>query len=147
MTSPTAATPSATPPGQVGNLQFLTEEYFRHFAALAEALPRIERANVDVHYAVHQAPGGDIDYSLRIRSGRVARIGLGALKRPNLRISVHYEDLRDLHTGRQHPAAAFMKGVMKVAGDRAALMDLMLVLQTAQYQQLMARLAQETNHG
>jgi hypothetical protein len=125
---------------------FLTEAYFERFTALATTLPENEPVEADVQYVVRDAPSGDVEYHLRIRGGRIAEAGLGSLDRPGLRIEVAYRDLVELNTGVQHPAAAFMQGVMRVTGDKALLLDLMLVMQTSAYQQVMMRLGQETEY-
>lgn len=124
--------------------RFLTEEYFAAFRAAAQALPVIDRAHVDAQYEVTGGPDGDVRYYLRIRRGRIEDARPGTLDAPHLSITVDYRDLVELNTGEQHAAAAFMKGVMRVGGDKAKLLELMLTLQTAVYQQMMSDLCATT---
>jgi hypothetical protein len=148
MTNQTLSEKSLTSvPGGGAKLGFLTEAYFERFAALATALPENEPVEADVQYLVREAPSGDVAYYLRIRKGRIVEAGLGSLGRPGIGIEVAYRDLVELNTGVQHPAAAFMSGVMRVTGDKALLLDLMLVMQTSAYQGLMMRLGRETAYA
>ncbi|WP_019548495.1 SCP2 sterol-binding domain-containing protein [Streptomyces sulphureus] len=124
--------------------RFLSEEYFAAFRTAVDALPENPRANVDVQYTVTGGPEGEVTYCLSIRGGRIERAWLGAAEEPDLRISVDYRDLVELHTGEQHAASAFLKGTMRVDGDKAKLLELMLVLQTAVYQEVMRDLCGRT---
>jgi SCP-2 sterol transfer family len=125
-------------------LRFLSAEYFAQLRKRADTLPEIERANADVQYTVGSTPIGTVQYYLRIRRGRIDDIRLGVIEAADLDIGVDYGQLVELNTGAQHAAAALMKGILTVSGDRAKLLDLMLTQQTAGYQKLISELSELT---
>lgn len=124
---------------------FLTEEYLAGLAQLqARDQQPIPHVNVRLQFHVNDPPEGAADYFVLIEKGVCVRAGRGRLDDGDLEISATYRTLVNFHTGELHAATAFVTGQFAVTGDKAKLLELMLVLQTGYYHQFIADLWDRT---
>lgn len=122
-------------------VRFLSEAYLAELEALAPAnQPEIPHVNVRVQFHAQDTPEGPVDYHLLIERGVIVKAGRGLLGDSDLAITATYRDLVDFQAGELDAAAAFVSGQFAVAGDRAKLLELMLVLQSGYYHQFVAGL-------
>lgn len=113
---------------------FLSEEYLRSWAELAPASqPAIPHVNVRLQFHATGTPDGGVDYYLLVEQGIITKAGRGRLERSDLSITATYRDLVDFQAGELHAATALVTGQFAVTGDKAKLLDLMVVLQTGRY--------------
>ena len=117
-------------------VRFLSEEYLAELEKLGpgdqQAVPQ---ANVRLQFHATDTPEGVVDYYVLIEEGVIAGAGRGRLEDSDLAITAAYRDLADFQAGDLHAATAFVTGQFAVAGDKAKLLELMLVLQTGRYHQ------------
>ncbi|SNQ48492.1 Alkyl sulfatase C-terminal [Frankia canadensis] len=139
-TGTTGTTGSAGP-----RLRFLSGEYLAALESLASASqPNMPAVNVRLQFHATDTPEGRVDYYLLIEKGVIVRAGRGELDRADLAITATYRDLVDFQTGELHAATAFVTGQFAVAGDKAKLLELMLVLQSGSYHRFTADLSART---
>jgi hypothetical protein len=122
-------------------VRFLSDAYLTEFGQLAaqEQSP-IPHVNVRLQFHATDTPEGPVDYHLLIEEGVVVRAGRGLLGGPDLAITASYGDLVAFQAGDLHAATAFVTGQFAVTGDKAKLLELMVVLQSGQYHRLTADL-------
>jgi hypothetical protein len=122
-------------------VRFLSEEYLAELESLASAnQPPIPHVNVRLQFHATDTPEGTVDYYLLIERGVIVRAGRGRIENSDLRISATYRDLVDFQSGELHAATAFVTGQFAVTGDKAKLLELMVVLQSGYYHQFIADL-------
>ncbi|CAO5245957.1 SCP2 sterol-binding domain-containing protein [Frankia sp. AgKG'84/4] len=122
-------------------VRFLSEEYLARLARLpAEHQPGIEHVNVRLQWRATSTPTGEVPYHLVVERGTLVRAGAGALAGADLTITATYQDLADFEAGTLHAATAFVTGQFAVTGDKAKLLELMVVLQTGCYHRFTAGL-------
>lgn len=115
-------------------VHFLSEEYLAALEDLAPiSQPVIPHANVRVQFHATGTPEGVVDYHLLVEQGVIVGAGRGRLESRDLTITATYRDLADFQAGELHAATAFVTGQFAVTGDKAKLLELMLVLQTGYY--------------
>ncbi|QMU67344.1 cytochrome P450 [Streptacidiphilus sp. P02-A3a] len=124
-----------------GTVRFLSAEYLADLATLAPAnQATIPHVNVRLQFHATRTPEGPVDYYLVIEKGVIVRAGRGLLDDSDLGITAAYRDLADFQSGELHATSAFVTGQFKLSGDRAKLLELMLVLQSGNYHQFTAEL-------
>jgi len=122
-------------------VRFLSDEYLTELESLATASqPPIPHVNVRLQFHATGTPEGPVDYYLLISQGVIVRAGRDRVDRPDLAITATYRDLVDFQSGELHAATAFVTGQFAVTGDKAKLLELMVVLQSGQYHQFTADL-------
>jgi hypothetical protein len=122
-------------------VRFLSEEYLAELESLASAnQPPIPHVNVRLQFHATDTPEGTVDYYLLIERGVIVRAGRGRIENSDLRISATYRDLVGFQSGELHAATAFVTGQFAVTGDKAKLLELMVVLQSGYYHQFIADL-------
>lgn len=122
-------------------VRFLSADYFAELERLApEDQPDIPHVNVRVQFHVTDAPEGSVDYHVLIEKGVIVRAARGPIDDRDLLISTGYRDLAGFQAGELHAATAFVTGRFAVTGDKAKLLELMLVLQTGRYHRFTADL-------
>ncbi|POX61534.1 cytochrome P450 [Streptomyces sp. Ru62] len=138
--------PAERPAPSGSTVRFLSEEYLAELEALAPAKqPEIPHVNVRVQFHATDTPEGQVDYHLLIRRGVIVRAGRGVIGDSDLAITGTYRDLVDFQAGELHAATAFVTGQFRVTGDKAKLLELMLVLQSGYYHQFVADLWAKTS--
>jgi hypothetical protein len=106
--------------------------------------PPIPQVNVRLQFHATGTPEGAVDYFLLIEQGIIVEAGRGLLEDSDLAITAGYRDLVDFQAGELHAATAFVTGQFAVTGDKAKLLDLMVVLQTGRYHLFTAELWSRT---
>ncbi|RAJ32088.1 cytochrome P450 [Kitasatospora sp. SolWspMP-SS2h] len=132
-------------PTAPGTVRFLSPEYLAAMESLAPSeQPAIPHVNVKVQFRATEAPEGEVDYHLLIEKGAVVGAGRGPLVDADLEITARYRDLLDFQSTRLDATEAFVSGRFAVSGDRAKLLELMMVLQSGTYHQYVAELWERT---
>jgi putative sterol carrier protein len=127
-------------------LRFLSGEYLAALESLASASqPNMPDVNVRLQFHATDTPQGRVDYHLLIEKGVIVRARSGTLDRADLAITATYRDLVEFQTGELHAATAFVTGQFAVTGDKAKLLELMLVLQSDSYHRFTADLSARTS--
>jgi len=126
-------------------IRFLSEEYLTELENLASvSQPAIPHVNVRLQFHATSTPEGVVDYYLLIEKGVIIKAGRGRIESSDISITATYRDLVDFQAGDLHAATAFVSGQFAVAGDKAKLLELMLVLQSGYYHQFTADLWAKT---
>ncbi|HYS40963.1 MAG TPA: SCP2 sterol-binding domain-containing protein [Pseudonocardiaceae bacterium] len=126
-------------------VRFLSDEYLAELGNLASAnQPAIPHVNVRLQFHAIDTPEGTVDYYFLIERGVIVTAGRGRIADPDLAITATYRDLVDFSSGELHAATAFVSGQFAVAGDKAKLLELMLVLQSGYYHLFIADLWAKT---
>jgi hypothetical protein len=122
-------------------VKFLSGEYLDELGDLVPPdLPEVPHVNVRLQFYATGTPEGEVDYHLVAERGVVVRAGRGLLADSDLAIRANYRDLLAFESGELHAATAFVTGQFEVTGDRAKVLDLMVVLQSGNYQRFIADL-------
>ncbi|MGW8970476.1 SCP2 sterol-binding domain-containing protein [Streptomyces platensis] len=120
-------------------VRFLSEEYLTE---LEEQGPvdqtPIPHANVRLQFRATGMPEGPVDYYVLIEKGAVVETGRGRIESSDLTISATYNDLSAFQDGELHAATAFVTGQFAVTGDKAKLLELMVVVQAGNYHRFTA---------
>jgi len=124
---------------------FLSKEYLTALEELAPvSQPMLPHVNVRTQFHAVETPEGAVDYHLLVEQGVITGAGRGLLDRSDLTITADYRDLVDFHAGELHASTAFLTGQFAVTGDKAKLLDLMVVLQSGHYHRFTADLWDRT---
>lgn len=122
-------------------VKFLSDEYLDELGDLVPPdLPEVPHVNVRLQFHATGTPEGEVDYHLVAERGVVVQAGRGRLADSDLTIRASYRDLLAFESGELHAATAFVTGQFAVTGDRAKVLDLMVVLQSGNYQRFIADL-------
>jgi putative sterol carrier protein len=122
-------------------VRFLSGEYLAEMESLASANQKpIPHVNARVQFHATGTPESTVDYYLLIEKGIIVRAGRGLIDHSDLAITAVYRDLVDFQSGDLHAATAFVTGQFAVTGDKAKLLDLMIVLQSGAYHLFVAEL-------
>jgi hypothetical protein len=122
-------------------VRFLSEEYLAEMGNLATASQKpIPHVNARVQFHATGTPEAGVDYHLLIEKGIIVKAGRGRIEDSDLAITASYRDLVDFQSGDLHAATAFVTGQFAVTGDKAKLLDLMIVLQSGAYHLFVADL-------
>jgi hypothetical protein len=126
-------------------VRFLSDDYLAEMESLSSAnQPPIPHVNARVQFHATDTPEGTVDYYLRIEKGIIVKAGRGLIEDSDLAITASYRDLVDFQAGELHAATAFVSGQFAVTGDKAKLLDLMIVLASGYYHQFVADLWSKT---
>lgn len=105
-------------------MQFLSPEWLDQLAATAASSDDLRRAAAGVTVAIRQvvtgAPGGDVDYVVRLDRGQVSVRGDGAA---DVEITEDYATAAAIGQGLLTPAAAFAGGRLKLGGRVGLLVE------------------------
>lgn len=124
---------------------FLSADYLAEMENLSSAnQPPIPHVNVVVQFHVTDTPEGEVDYHLRVREGIIIKAGRERIPDADLAITTTYRDLVDFQAGELHAATAFVSGQFAVTGDKAKLLDLMIVFGSGHYHEFVADLWSKT---
>lgn len=122
-------------------MRFLSPAYLERLAMLAPPeQPAIPHVNLRLQFRATGTPEGTVDHYFVVERGIIARAGCGLLEDGDLTITASYRDLIDFHAGDLHAATAFVTGQFAVTGDRARLLDLMVMLQSGRFHDFVAGL-------
>ena len=126
---------------------FLAAEWLQRMSALAAGQPALPGASVRVQYVVTGGPDKsrkEIRYHWIVEDGRVVACGPDTLEEAEITWTATYRDAEAMLKGELDPAAAFMRGTVKVAGDLGKVLTLLPLLATDAYRRLASDLAAET---
>ncbi len=105
--------------------QFLSEDYMAEGTAALNSDSGFQgaMANIDLglQFIVTGAPGGNIDYYLRVADGS-ATLALGELADHDASVTSDYESSSEISKGDLNVQMAFMTGKIKVGGNMAKIM-------------------------
>jgi putative sterol carrier protein len=117
-------------------VRFLSEEYLEELQGLGLGnQPAIPHVNVRLQCEATDTPDGEVDFYLVIENGLVVKAGGGRIENSDLAIKATYRSLADFQAGELHAATAFVTGQFAVTGDKAKLLELMVVIQAGYYHQ------------
>jgi predicted lipid carrier protein YhbT len=126
-------------------VRFLSPDYLTELANLPRVnRPPILHVNVVVQFHATDTPDDTVDYYLRVERGLIVAAGQGTVADNDVAITATYQDLVAFQSGDLHAAMAFVTGQFAVTGDKAKLLDLVIVLQSGQYHQFVAALWEKT---
>lgn len=126
-------------------VRFLSEQYMAELESLASANQQpIQHVNVRLQFRATGTPEGTVEYYFLIEKGVIVKAGHGRLGNSDLEITATYRDLVDFQSGELHAATAFVTGQFAVTGDKAKLLELMVVLQSGHYHEFVADLWDKT---
>lgn len=126
-------------------VRFLSDDYLTEMENLSTAnQPPIPHVNVRVQFNVTDTPEGVVNYYLLAEKGIIVRAGRGRIPDADLVITTTYRDLVDFQAGELHAATAFVSGQFAVTGDKAKLLDLMIVFASGHYHDFVAELWSRT---
>ena len=114
-------------------VEFLSEEWVSLQRELGAALPARPGASGRLQYTVTGAPG-EVVYWLAWEDGRVVDGGLGPDPAAEVMLVAPRSLATELASGRVEPSVAFMQGRMKTSGDQAALLRILAVTATPEYE-------------
>ena len=103
--------------------EFLSREWIEALDAVARTtrLPAdAAAASIEIEQVVHDAPGGEVRYHLRLEDGRV-RVHAGPAASPDLRLNADYDIAARLQRGEVTAQQALAAGRLKVRGQFAHL--------------------------
>ena len=105
--------------------QFLSEEYMAEGTAALNDDSGFGSAMTDtdlgIQFVVTGAPGGQIDYYLRVADGS-ATVALGELDGHDASVTSDYESSAEISRGDLNVQMAFMTGKIRVGGNMAKIM-------------------------
>ena len=98
--------------------EFLSREWIESLDAAARraAVPTdAPSVSIEVELVVHDAPGGEVRYHLRLEDGR-PRVSPGSSPSPHLRLTADYEVAARMQRGEVNAQEALAAGRLKVQG-------------------------------
>jgi len=126
--------------------KYLTQEWLDMQRELAQEFPARPGATARMQYVVTGSPDGDVKYFTVIENGKITDNQLGEDANAEFTLSSTYDDSVRVLKGELDANAAFMQGKMKVAGNMAKLMSLMPLTQSQEYQDIQAKVAEQTEY-
>ena len=105
--------------------EFLSIEFFEAAKDALESDTELQDAahgvSLNVQFLVTDGPDGDIAYGFEIAKG-VVDVVVGDLEQPSVTITNDYRTAVEISSGRVNTQTAFIKGQLRIDGDRAALL-------------------------
>ncbi len=98
---------------------FLSPEWIAEAHTILTALPAAGKANVTVQYAVNASPHGKVSLHTVIADGAITAVVAGRAVKPDITVTVSYDDALGLINGTETSDAIFMRGDLKVEGAHA----------------------------
>ncbi len=124
--------------------KYLSQEWLDLQRELAQTFPERSGATACMQYVVTGAPDGDVRYTTVIEDGKIVRNELGTDDAAEFTLTSTYDDGVRILKGELDANAAFMQGRMKVTGNMGKLMSLMPLTQSAEYKDIQAKVAEQT---
>ncbi len=124
-------------------VEFLSEDWVALQRELGAALPDRPGASARVQYTVTGAPG-EVVYWLAWEDGRVVDGGLGPDPGADVTLTTPRALAAELAAARVEPSVAFMQGRMKTSGDQAALLRVLAVTATPEFEAAVLASAERT---
>ena len=126
--------------------KYLSQEWLDEGLKLAENQPERPGASARMQYAVTGGPDGDVKYYWVLENGKLLESQLGEIADADFTLTQSFEDAMKVQKGELDANAAFMQGKMKVSGNMGKLMSLMPLTQSAEYKDIQAKVAEQTEY-
>jgi putative sterol carrier protein len=127
-------------------VKWLTQEWLDETRAMAAGQPVHEGASARIQYVIGGGPDGDVKYSWVVEDGILLESHLGTIGDPDVTITAPYDDWLRIARGELDASAAFMQGIMKVAGDMGKFLQLLPITQSREYLELQGRIREITEY-
>jgi hypothetical protein len=124
---------------------FLSQEWLDLQCRLAGDLPSRPGATARIQVVVSGTPDGQVAYTLVVEDGRLAEAALHPDDSAQVTLAQTYDDALAIARGELDLNVAYMQGRVKAAGDIGALMAVMPLTQSAEYAELLAGAAADTD--
>ena len=124
--------------------KYLSQEWLDLMKEAAQDFPERPGATARMQYVVTGAPDGDVPYYQVIENGKMQESSLGTDDQAEFTITQSYDDSVKILRGELDANAAFMQVKMKVSGNMGKLMSLMPLTQSAEYKDIQAKVAEQT---
>ncbi len=124
--------------------KWLSAEWFDETRVLAADQPGRPGLSARIQYEVTGGPDGDISYYWILEDGVLRASALGMVDRPDVTLTMVWDDAVAVQKGDLDPNVAFMQGRMKVSGSMGVMMALLPVTNTLDYLDLRRRITAVT---
>ena len=125
--------------------RWLTDQWFDETRETGADLPPQPGLTAVMQFEVTGGPDGDVSCHFELDEGRIASGAPGAVDAPDLTLTSAWKDAAAMQRGELDPSVAFMQGRMKVAGSMRAMIALLRMTRTADYQVIRRRIASVTD--
>ncbi len=126
--------------------KWLTQEWLDESKKLAESQPERPGASARMNYVITGGPEGDIKYYWVLENGKLQEAKLGEMPDPEVTLTQTWDDALKIQKGELDANAAFMQGRIKVTGNMAKLMALLLLTNAPEYKQLQTEIQAITEY-
>ena len=127
-------------------VKYLTQEWLDETRAMAAEQPPRPGATARIQYVITGGPDGDVKYSWVVEDGRLLESHLGTVADPDVTVTAPYASWLEVARGELDLSAAFMQGVVKVAGDMGKFLRLLPITQSREYLELQDRIHAMTEY-
>jgi len=127
-------------------VRYLSQEWLDETRAMAADQPVRPGASARIQYVVTGGPDGGVEYGWELQDGQLLASHLGVIADPDLTITAPYADWVKIAQGSLDMSAAFMQGVVKVAGDTGIWLGLLPITQSREYLELQGRIRAVTEY-
>jgi hypothetical protein len=125
--------------------KWLTAEWFDETRAMAAEEPVQPGLSAGIQCHVSGGPDGEVTCHRVYVDGHLASRGLGPVERPDVTLTVGWDDAVAMQRGELDPNVAFMRGTMKVVGSMGVMLSLLPGTRTPEDQDLRRRIADLTD--
>lgn len=124
---------------------WLSAEWFEETQPLWSEVPTPADSSARLQCEISGGPEGSAAGYWVLEGGRVADSGPGVVERPEVTLTITWDDALALHRGDVDPSVAFMRGRLKVAGSMAVMLPLLAATATDSYRDVRRRVAALTD--
>lgn len=123
---------------------FLTQGWLDAHTAAGAELPVRAGVTARLQMVVTGSPSGEVSYVQTIEDGRVVAGELGRSDEVDLTLTYPAAEAAAIAKGELDLSAAFMQGKAKLVGDVGSLMAVMPLVQSMEYREVLAAVAEQT---
>jgi len=127
-------------------VKYLTQEWLDETRAMAAAQPARPGATARIQYVITGGPDGDVKYTWVLEDGKLLESHLGTVADPDITITAPYAEWVKVARGELDLSAAFMQGLVKVAGATGKFIQLLPITQSREYLALQDRIHAVTEY-
>ena len=125
-------------------MKYLSQEWLDETRAMAAQQPARPGASARIQYVITAGPDGDVKYSWVLEDGILLESHLGTISDPDVTVTAPYAEWVKIARGDLDMSAAFMQGVIKVAGEMGPWLQLLPITQSREYLELQAGIRELT---